>query len=91
MQEETKERRGESTYHTRAVSRALQILSCFSVKDFELSVGDLHDKLGVHKSTLVRLLQSLAEEGFIEQNPLTDKYRLGIKTCLLYTSDAADE
>ncbi len=74
------ERRGESTYHTRAVSRALQILSCFSVKDFELSVGDLHDKLGVHKSTLVRLLQSLAEEGFIEQNPLTDKYRLGIKT-----------
>jgi DNA-binding IclR family transcriptional regulator len=80
MQEETKERRGESTYHTRAVSRALQILSCFSVKDFELSVGDLHDKLGVHKSTLVRLLQSLAEEGFIEQNPLTDKYRLGIKT-----------
>jgi IclR family KDG regulon transcriptional repressor len=78
-QKETK-RRGESTYHTRAVSRALQILDCFSVKDFELSVGDLHDKLGVHKSTLVRLLHSLAEERFIEQNPETDKYRLGIKT-----------
>ena len=52
MQEEImeKERRGESAYHTRAVSRALQILGCFSAKDFELSVGDLHEKLGVHKA-----------------------------------------
>lgn len=73
-------RRGESTYHTRAVARALQILNSFTINDLELSVADLHDKLGIHKSTLVRLLQCMAEEGFIEQNPQTDKYRLGIKT-----------
>jgi len=73
-------RRGESTYHTQAVSRALKILTCFSAKEFELSVADLHDRLGIHKSTLVRLLQCLAEEGFIEQNPVTGSYRLGIKT-----------
>ncbi|MGD2041848.1 MAG: IclR family transcriptional regulator [Anaerolineae bacterium] len=72
--------RGESTYHTRAVSRALRILSSFSFQDFELSVADLHEKLGIHKSTLVRLLQSMAAEGFIEQNPETGEYRLGIKT-----------
>jgi IclR family acetate operon transcriptional repressor len=72
--------RAETTYHTRAVSRALQILSSFTVQDFELSVADLHEKLGIHKSTLVRLLQSMAAEGFIEQNPLTGEYRLGIKT-----------
>ncbi len=74
------QRRGESTYHTQAVSRALKILTCFSVKKFELSVADLHAQLGIHKSTLVRLLQGLAEEGFIEQNPVTGGYRLGIKT-----------
>ncbi|MFC2037423.1 IclR family transcriptional regulator [Chloroflexota bacterium] len=73
-------RRGESAYHTRAVSRALQILSSFTVRDFELSVADLHEKLGIHKSTLVRLLRCLVEEGFMEQNPETGKYRLGIKT-----------
>jgi len=73
-------RRGESTYHTRAVTRALHILTSFTVNDLELSVADLHDKLGIHKSTLVRLLKCMAEEGFIEQNPETDKYRLGIKT-----------
>ncbi|MFC2046088.1 IclR family transcriptional regulator [Chloroflexota bacterium] len=72
--------RGESTYHTRAVSRALQILGSFTVQDIELSVSDLHEKLGIHKSTLVRLLQSMAAERFIEQNPETGKYRLGIRT-----------
>jgi IclR family acetate operon transcriptional repressor len=71
---------GETTYHTRAVSRALRILSAFSVQDFELSVADLHEKLGIHKSTLVRLLQSMVAEGFIEQNPENGEYRLGIKT-----------
>lgn len=70
----------ESTYHTRAVSRAFQILNSFSIKDFELSVGDLHEKLGIHKSTLVRLLQSMVAEGFIDQNPHTGDYRLGIRT-----------
>jgi DNA-binding IclR family transcriptional regulator len=74
------QRRGESTYHTRAVSRALRILTSFTIKDFELSVADLHEKLGIHKSTLVRLLQCMAGEGFIEQNQETGKYRLGIKT-----------
>ena len=51
--------RGESTYHTRAVSRALRILSSFSFQDFELSVADLHEKLGIHKSTLFRKMRSL--------------------------------
>lgn len=72
--------RSETTYHTRAVSRALRILDSFTVQNFELSVADLHEKLGIHKSTLVRLLQSMAAEGFIEQNPENGAYRLGIKT-----------
>jgi len=79
-QAEKSQTRGASTYHTRAVSRALQILSSFTVQEFEMSVADLHEKLGIHKSTLVRLLQSMAAEGLIEQNPETGEYRLGIKT-----------
>jgi IclR family acetate operon transcriptional repressor len=72
-------RRGESPYHSRAVSRALRILKSFTLDDFELSVGDLHDRLGIPKSTLVRLLQCMAAEGFVEHNAETSKYRLGIK------------
>ncbi len=68
------------TYHTRAVVRACRILTTFSADDLELSVADLHKRLEIHKSTLVRLLRCMADEGFIEQNPETEKYRLGIKT-----------
>lgn len=75
---ETK-RRGESPYHSRAVSRALNILKSFTVDDFELSIADLHDRLGIPKSTLVRLLLCMADEGFIEHNEQTSKYRLGVK------------
>ncbi len=73
-------RRGESAYHTEAVSRALQILNCFTVRDFELSVAELNQRLGIHKSTLVRLLHCMEDEGFIEQSPETENYRLGIRT-----------
>ncbi len=68
------------TYHTRAVARACRILTTFSADDLELSIADLHKRLEIHKSTLVRLLRCMADEGFIEQNPETEKYRLGIKT-----------
>jgi len=72
-------RRGESPYHSRAVTRALRILKSFSPDDYELSIADLHDRLGIPKSTLVRLLQCMADEGFIEYDSETSKYRLGIK------------
>ena len=75
---ETK-RRGESPYHSRAVSRALNILKSFTIDDFELSIADLNARLGIPKSTLVRLLQCMADEGFIEHNEQTSKYRLGVK------------
>ncbi len=68
------------TYHTRAVVRACRILTTFTVDDLELSVAELHAKLGIHKSTLVRLLRCMVDEGFIEQNSANEKYRLGIKT-----------
>jgi len=55
-------------------------LGSFSVNDFELSIADLYQQLGIHKSTLVRLLQCMMDEGFIDQNPKTGEYRLGIKT-----------
>src|SRR5215207_11458933 len=34
-------------------------------------------KLGVHKATASRLIATLAERGFVERDPLTEKFRLG--------------
>jgi IclR family KDG regulon transcriptional repressor len=81
MVEQPRERRlrGESTYHTLVLSRAFQILGSYTVHDSEVSVAELYERLGIYKSTLERLLQCLMDSGFIEQNPETGQYRLGIK------------
>ncbi|MDI3258034.1 MAG: IclR family transcriptional regulator [Kyrpidia sp.] len=61
----------------RAVERALDILLCFSSTEMELGLSDIAKRVGLHKSTVHRLLASLESRGFIRRNPQTDKYRLG--------------
>jgi DNA-binding IclR family transcriptional regulator len=43
----------------------------------ELGVTELGRRLGVHKATASRLAATLAERGFLERDPTTDRYRLG--------------
>lgn len=50
----------------------------FSESQPELGVTELSHRLGLHKSTVSRLLSTLQKEGFIGQNPVTGKYRLGV-------------
>jgi DNA-binding IclR family transcriptional regulator len=61
----------------RAVERALDILLCFSGTEMELGLSDISKRVGLHKSTVHRLLASLERKGFIRRHPQTDKYRLG--------------
>lgn len=67
-------------YQVRAVSRALSILSAFSVNEPELGLIEISKKLDLHKTTVLRLLDSLRADGFIEMNESNGRYRLGIKT-----------
>jgi DNA-binding IclR family transcriptional regulator len=60
------------------IQRAAAILRCFTENDSELGVTLLSEQLKLHKSTVSRLLSSLQREGFVEQNPETGKYRLGL-------------
>jgi len=66
-------------YQVKSVDRALNILSAFNVNKSELSLTELSEAAELKKSTLFRLLDVLIINKFIEQNPLNDKYRLGIK------------
>ncbi|MGW5237415.1 IclR family transcriptional regulator [Monashia sp. NPDC004114] len=61
----------------KSVGSALDVLECFAT-DGELGVSDIARKLGVAKSTAHRLLQTLVSRGFVEQDPHTGAYRLGI-------------
>lgn len=61
-----------------SVERAAAILRTFTDADSELGVTTISDRLGLHKSTVSRLLSTLQHEGFVEQDPETGKYRLGL-------------
>jgi DNA-binding IclR family transcriptional regulator len=64
-------------YQVRAVSRALKILTSFTVEKPILQLNELSQMLGIHKSTLSRLLNCLVREGFV--NKVSDGYSLGTK------------
>src|SRR2546430_9548033 len=59
-----------------SLDRALEILKLLGSEP-EMRVTDLARRLEVHKSTVFRLLSTLEEHGLVEQNPSTEKYRLG--------------
>lgn len=60
-----------------ALHRGLTILDLLADTGGELGVTDLARQLGVHKSTAYRLLATLQGHDLVDQNPDTEKYRLG--------------
>jgi IclR family transcriptional regulator, acetate operon repressor len=60
----------------RSVTRALRSLELIGEAG-ELGVTELGRRLGVHKATASRLAATLADHGFVERDPVTERYRLG--------------
>ncbi|MFB5763175.1 IclR family transcriptional regulator [Paenibacillus medicaginis] len=74
----------------RAVERALDIMMCFT-EATDLGLTEIAAKIGLHKSTVHRLLTTLEERGFIIRNAATEKYRLGIRIWELSTHMSRNE
>jgi len=68
--------KSKSDYSIQTVSNALRVLEVFSDRD-EIGVSDLSRLLGLHKNNVFRLLATLEENGYIEQNAQSECYRLG--------------
>ncbi|MBY9079846.1 IclR family transcriptional regulator [Paenibacillus sp. HN-1] len=68
----------------RAVERALDILLCFT-QGSDLSLTEISTSIGLHKSTVHRLLTTLEDKGFLSRDAGTEKYRLGIRIWELST------
>ena len=60
-----------------SIEKALKILLAFTPQNYEMGTLELSRKLGIHKSTVSRLLQILTANGFLQQNLETKKYLLG--------------
>lgn len=72
-----------SVKHLSSVKNTLRILNCFSVEEPEKRVTDLATELGLGKSTISRMLSTLADEGYVKKDPETQKYRLGLRILTL--------
>ncbi|WP_282094912.1 IclR family transcriptional regulator [Epibacterium ulvae] len=57
-----------SGQRTEAVERAMSILNAFSTKTPSLSLADLAEETGLHKTTILRLTNSMAIYGFIQRD-----------------------
>lgn len=74
-------RREKSNYMIQSVSHALDVLEQFNGNVDEIGVTELSKRLKLHKNNVFRLLATLEARGYIEQNKVTENYRLGLK-CL---------
>lgn len=67
-----------------SVKNALRLLKLFTVQTPDKRLTELAKELGLGKSTTSRLLSTLLSEGFVFQDPVSHKYRLGQRIVSLY-------
>ena len=60
-----------------AVNRALAVLGCFRCGSPSLGISDIARALELKTSTVHRLVRTLLNAGFLEQDAATSRYRLG--------------
>jgi len=73
-------KKDKSEYIIQAVDHALDLLEQFKWDVDELGVTELSKRLKLHKNNVFRLLATLESRNYIEQNRVTENYRLGLKT-----------
>lgn len=63
----------------KSVSRALHIIDIVSSKKDGLGVTEIAKQMDINKSSVYRILSTLARYGYIEQDEETERYKLGYK------------
>ena len=86
---EDPERDADGPPAVQSVDRALTIMEILSERGWS-SVGEVAERLDIHKSTASRLLNTLAQRGFVEQEAARGRYRLGFGLVHLASAVTAD-
>jgi DNA-binding IclR family transcriptional regulator len=75
-----KARNGERSAKARlsSVANAIRLVKAFTDDEYEIGISSLARRLGLGKSTVHRLATTLIEADFLERNPETGAYRLGL-------------
>jgi len=67
----------DKDYTINSVQRSLNILKLFIPKNQSLSLMEISTQSGLNKSTALRMISTLREEGFLKVDPKTKRYKLG--------------
>jgi IclR family KDG regulon transcriptional repressor len=65
--------------YVQTLERALDILEVLARTEESLGVTEIGNKIGLHKSTVHRILQTLCYRGYVEKEKERERYRLGVK------------
>jgi IclR family acetate operon transcriptional repressor len=68
---------------TQAVERAMAILNCFRREQQSLGITEIARAVDLNVSTAHRLVRALCNGGFMEQEPSSERYRLGFAIAIL--------
>ncbi|PLR76069.1 IclR family transcriptional regulator [Bacillus sp. V3-13] len=63
----------------KSVSRALDIITLISSKKGGLGVTEIANQIDINKSSVYRILSTLVQYGYVEQDQETGRYKLGYK------------
>ncbi|MGD9155461.1 MAG: IclR family transcriptional regulator [Bacillota bacterium] len=61
----------------KTIEKALKVFKCFAQGETSLGTTELARRLEINKATMSRVLSTLKKHDFLEQEPLTRRYRLG--------------
>ncbi|MDR5695830.1 MAG: IclR family transcriptional regulator [Armatimonadota bacterium] len=70
---------GKSTSFVQAVDRALAILEALAESERPMGLVELSTRVGLHVSTVHRLLSTMSRRRFVTQDPESGRYRLGMR------------
>lgn len=71
------------TKSMKALASALNVLNEFSRRKDPLGVSEIAERLGLQKSSVSKVLSTFRECGFLDQDPISKKYSVGINAFAL--------
>ena len=73
----------DNKYQIKVLQKVFRVFDLFNEKVTELSASQITSMLNYNQSTVFRILANLENDGYLDKNPETGKYRLGVRLFIL--------
>lgn len=79
MESANKKELTEGDIKVKSLVKAIQVLECFTTERPTLGISEMASMLGYNKATVYNIVSTFTALGYLEQDPATQKYSLGLK------------